>query len=211
MADEWYDKLVETPDNGKSNANAWNVPADTVNALDKAVAKAAKAISALNEKDTRTEVATAAANSAFDALTTLMRDIKRRHFFRPPLTDADFVALGLHLPDAVHTPAHAPTAEVTVDTFLTGRHQLGVSVNYITGSVNDPANKAYRVWYRVLAPGEAAPATPDDLHKTFFTKKRKDVITFDYADSGKTVWMAVQVENDGKTGPWGPMVSALIP
>jgi hypothetical protein len=30
-------------------------------------------------------------------------------------------------------------------------------------------------------------------------------------DSGKTAYFAVQIENDGKKGVWGPMVSALIP
>jgi hypothetical protein len=25
------------------------------------------------------------------------------------------------------------------------------------------------------------------------------------------VYFAVQIENDGKKGPWGPMISALIP
>jgi hypothetical protein len=37
------------------------------------------------------------------------------------------------------------------------------------------------------------------------------VIEFEYGDSGKTAYFAVQVENSGKKGPWGPMVSALIP
>jgi hypothetical protein len=29
-------------------------------------------------------------------------------------------------------------------------------------------------------------------------------------DSGKTAYFAVQIENEGKKGPWGPLVSALI-
>jgi hypothetical protein len=41
--------------------------------------------------------------------------------------------------------------------------------------------------------------------------RKKDVIEFDYNYSGKTAYFAVQVENGGKKGPWGPMVSALIP
>jgi hypothetical protein len=34
---------------------------------------------------------------------------------------------------------------------------------------------------------------------------------FDFGDSGKTAFFAVQIENEGKKGPWGPLVSALIP
>jgi hypothetical protein len=38
-----------------------------------------------------------------------------------------------------------------------------------------------------------------------------DVIEFDFEDSGKTVYFAVQIENDGKKGLWGPLAQALIP
>jgi hypothetical protein len=29
--------------------------------------------------------------------------------------------------------------------------------------------------------------------------------------SGKRLFIAVQIENDGKKGEWGPMISAVIP
>jgi hypothetical protein len=92
-----------------------------------------------------------------------------------------------------------------------GRHELGVKIIYVTGSPNDPANKGYRIWYSVVAPGETPPEKPKDLRESFFTKRKKDVIEFDFGDSGKTAYFAVQIENDGKKGPWGPLVSALIP
>jgi hypothetical protein len=76
---------------------------------------------------------------------------------------------------------------------------------------NNPANKGYRIWYRVIAPGETPPASPKDLRESFFTKRKKDVIEFDFEDSGKRAYFAVQIENDGKKGPWGPLVSAPIP
>jgi hypothetical protein len=41
--------------------------------------------------------------------------------------------------------------------------------------------------------------------------RKKDVIEFDFEESGKTAYFAVQVENGGKKGPWGQIVSALIP
>jgi hypothetical protein len=37
------------------------------------------------------------------------------------------------------------------------------------------------------------------------------VIEFEFGDSGKKCFMAVQIENEGKKGPWGPLTSALIP
>jgi hypothetical protein len=96
------------------------------------------------------------------------------------------------------------------------RHELGFRVVYVTGNANDPADKGFRVYYRVVAPpGMAAvqqpPASPEDLTTSFFTHRKKDVIKFGFNDSGSTVFFAVQVENEGKKGPWGPMTSALIP
>jgi hypothetical protein len=38
----------------------------------------------------------------------------------------------------------------------------------------------------------------------------KDVIEFDFGDSGKTAYFAVQLVNEGKKGPWGPLVNAFI-
>jgi hypothetical protein len=46
------------------------------------------------------------------------------------------------------------------------------------------------------------PEDPDDLRKSFYTKRKKGVIEFSFGDSGKTAWFAVQIENDGRKGPW---------
>jgi hypothetical protein len=148
---------------------------------------------------------------AFDALAACMRVFKRRYFLTPPLLASDFVSLGLKPRDTHPTPSRAPTAQVTVETYLVGRHELGVRIIYVTGSPDDPANKGYRIWYSVIASGETPPANPEELRKSFYTQRKKDLIEFEFGDSGKTVYFAVQIENDGKKGPWGPMVSALIP
>jgi hypothetical protein len=90
-------------------------------------------------------------------------------------------------------------------------HELGYRIVYVTGDPADKANKGYRIWYVIVAPGEAPPTDPEQFNKSFYTKRMKDRKEFDYGDSGKTAYFAVQVENDGKKGPWGPIVSALIP
>ena len=159
-------------------------------------------------------VATAQCKAAFDALTVFMRDFKPRYFLSPPLTDADYIALGLKPHDPIPTPSGPPTAHVTLETFLVGRHELGLRLVYVDGSPDDPANKGYRIYYRAVAPGETPPADPEKpgvLPLSFFTKRRRDLLEFAYEDSGKTAYFAVQVENDGKKGPWGPLTSSLIP
>jgi hypothetical protein len=50
------------------------------------------------------------------------------------------------------------------------------------------------------------------LSKSFFTRRKRDFITFDYGDAGKTAYIAVQIENGGgKQGKFGPMAIAVIP
>jgi hypothetical protein len=189
---------------------AWGIPADRFSALGIAYSEA-KVLFEKAMSSERTAVITAQCQEAFKVLTDTMRDFKKRYFLSPPLLDADYVSLGLKIPDHTPSPIGPPTAQVTLETSLAGRHELGIKIVYLTGSPDDRANKGYRIWYSVIAQGEASPADPEELRKSFYTKRKKDRMEFEYGDSGKTAWFAVQVENDGKKGPWGPLVSALIP
>jgi hypothetical protein len=193
------------------NASTWKVPQEATAELDSLITAADAALITAQNETTRTPVATAQCKTAFEALTAKMRDIKRRYFLTPPLAEADYAALGLKLRDTTPSPSGTPTAQVSIETFLVGRHELGVKLIYLTGDPQDRANKGYRIWHTLAAPGERPPANPEDLHKSFFTKRKKDVIDFEFGDSGKICYMAVQVENEGRKGPWGPMTSALIP
>jgi hypothetical protein len=204
MADNWLSVCAGQKTN-------WNIPDSAMTDFITLKQTATVALETAKNETTRTPVATAQCKEAFDALTAFMRDFKRRYFLSPPLLDSDYVSLGLKPHDSTPTASGTPTAQVTVETYLLGRHELGVRIIYVVGSPTDPANKGYRIWYSVVAPGEAPPVNPDDLRKSFYTKRKKDVIEFDFGDSGKTAYFAVQIENEGKKGPWGPLVNALIP
>ncbi|MDR1286855.1 MAG: hypothetical protein LBK08_04525 [Treponema sp.] len=194
-----------------TGGSAWGIPPSVMQNFDSLIQAAANALAAAQNETTRTPVATAQCKEAFDTLITAMRDMKRRYFLSPPLLDSDYISLGLKPRDTTPTQSGAPTAQVTIETYLVGRHELGVRIIYVTGSAADPANKGFRIWYSVVAQGETPPSNPDDLRKSFYTKRKKDVIEFGFGDSGKTAYFAVQIENEGKKGPWGPMVQALIP
>jgi hypothetical protein len=193
-------------------AAAWGIPDRALTELAALADAAEVALSAAKNETTRTPVATAACKRAFKALEEAMRDLKKRYFFVPPLTEADLIGLGLKLPDPVHTPSGDPKAHAAAKIFLAGRHELGIRIVYVDGDPEDKANKGFRVWYKTLAPGETPPETPElSLTRSFFTRRKKDCIRFDYGDSGKTAYIAIQIENNGKKGGWGPMVSAVIP
>jgi hypothetical protein len=189
----------------------WNILVTALTELANLRGFARNALEKAKNETTRTPVTNAQCKEAFDALIAFMRDFKRRYFLTPPLLDSDYISLGLKPHDTHPTPSPAPTAQVMVETYLVGRHELGVRIVYITGDPRDKANGGYRIWYSVVAPGETPPKAPKELRQSFYTQRKKDLIEFEFGDSGSTVYFAVQVENDGKKGGWGPMVSALIP
>ncbi|MDR2747948.1 MAG: hypothetical protein LBB77_10955 [Treponema sp.] len=190
----------------------WGIPADVGAALTTLADAAEGALTEAKTETSRTPVATAKCKAAFDALTDKMRDVKRRYFLVPPLTEADLVSLGLKFHDTTPTPAGAPTAQAVAETFLRGRHELGFRIVYVSGNPHDRANGGYRVWYDAIAQGETPPAKPEELRKSFFTRRKKDMIEFDFGDSGKAAYIAVQIESgSGQQGNWGPMVQAVIP
>jgi hypothetical protein len=194
-----------------TSGSAWGIPPAVMQNFDVLTQAAANALEAAKNETTRTPVVNAQCKEAFDALIAAMRDIKRRYFLVPPLLDSDLVSLGLKPHDKHPTPSSTPTAQVTIETFLVGRHELGIRIIYLTGSPDDKANKSYRIFYKVVGPGEPPPKDPKELDRSFSTKRRKDRVEFEYGDSGKTVYFAVQVENGSKKGSFGPMTSALIP
>jgi hypothetical protein len=204
MARDWKSVMA-------ARAAARNIPASALTEFDALFQTAQGALETAQNETTRTPVTTAQCRAAFEALTAKMRDTKRRYFLEPPLADADIISLGLKPRDTIHTLSGTPAAQVTIETYLVGRHELGIKIVYVTGNPHDAANKGFRVWYSVAASTDAPPENPEDLRESFYTKRKIDVIEFDFGDSGKTAWFAVQIENEGKKGPWGPMVQALIP
>jgi hypothetical protein len=134
---------------------------------------AESALETAQNETTRTLVTTAQCRAAFEALTAKMRDIKRRYFLEPPLVDADIISLGLKPRDTTHTMSGVPTAQVTIETYLVGRHELGIKIVYVTGNPNDTANKGYRIWHRIPRAAEVPPNNPEELHESFYTKRKK--------------------------------------
>jgi hypothetical protein len=106
---------------------AWGIPAAVLTELGTLITAANTALTTARNETTRTPVATAQCKAAFEALTAKMRDMKKRYFLTPPLQDTDYVSLGLKVPDSTPTPSGAPTAQVTVETFLVGRHEYDLN------------------------------------------------------------------------------------
>jgi hypothetical protein len=204
MASMW----IEVCDPKKAT---WNIPQLALLALTNYRDAAEAALEAAKNESTRTPVANARCKAAFEELVACMRGFKNRYFNKPLLTDADLVSLGLKPHDNHPTPAGKPTAQVAVETYLAGRHQIGVRIVFVAGDLGDPANKGFHIWYLVVRPGETPPQSPDELRELLATKRHKDLLEFAFEDSGSTVYIAAQVVNGELKGGFGPMMSVLIP
>ena len=206
MVKNWYAVLTVNKD------TPWGILGDAIHRLSTLEQAAQEALSAARNETTRTVVATAKCREAFSAMEAEARDFKRRYFLQPPLRDSDLISLGLKPRDTIPTPSGAPSAQAAVETFLMGRHELGLRFLYQSGNPADTANNGFRVFYSLVAPGGNPPVRPQELGESFFTRRVRDVLHFEPEDSGKTCYMAVQIESaTGKKGPWGPITSALIP
>jgi hypothetical protein len=218
-------------------AAVWGVPAPEVAALTVLHAAAAKNLAAVSFTGDRTMVATAECRVAFAALKAKMRFCKIHYFLMPPLTESDFAALGLRLRDPNRTVKRTPLNQPGLRITMRGLHMLGFRV-YLAAVVdpNEPVC-GVRV-YHVLAPSNAGagvrgggivsaaaavrlsdtchvlsspPLSPADLIDSFFTGRTRDHLNLPTDSSGLTCYLAPRYENSQGAGPWGVMVSAVVP
>ena len=96
MAKRWIDMLPE-------KETEWRMPAGMLQLLGELIQEAEMLQDRANGPF-GTKGDAARARTAFQQLVSVMRDIRRRVFFIPPLTEANFIDLGLQPPDTIRTP-----------------------------------------------------------------------------------------------------------
>ena len=150
-------------------------------------------------------------DTAFAELTAHMRDIRRRHFFTPPLTDADIVSLGLRPRDTIRTP-HIDVTE-TVEFELNLRKIREILVNFwVKGQSNRAKPAGYDGAVLVWDVLDTPPERPEDLNRHTMASRTPHTLEFDETERGKTVYIALTWQNErGNIGPWSEIQSAIIP
>ena len=203
MAKSWKLRINYSP--------GWNIPADTVSKLSTAIDVAEVALKI--PAGERNPVSNAKLKDAFDELTAVMRDIKKRYFFAPPLENADFAALDLRIKDTEPTAVAKPLGEAEADIEYLGKRVMQLHIKHIEGTpTDDKADYGYKIYFGIYSDSDTQPASGEDLTKSKFTRRKKQLFEFTPADSKKTAYFCIRYENSkGETGPWGPMFSALIP
>ena len=203
MAKSWHTRINYYP--------SWKVPAETLAALNTAIMKAE--VEMKIPAGERNPVSNAKLKDAFDELVAVMRDIKKRYFYAPPLETADFAALGLRAKDTLPTTVAKPLGQAEADVEYLGAGVLQLRIKHVEGTPTDAkADYGYKIYYGAYSDGDKLPANGEDLTKSKFTRRKKEVFEFTPADAKKTAYFCIRYENSkGETGPWGPMFSSVIP
>jgi hypothetical protein len=138
------------------------------------------------------------------------------------IKDADRVRLGLPVPDRTKTPVPPPTAQAVADIGLPGIHELELKIHPMAAVPVGASRSDYgvRVYYGILGDATATDkfrlaspaASGGDLPHSVFTRKAKKRFDFPEEDRAKHVYFCLRYENaKDESGPWGPILDAIIP
>jgi hypothetical protein len=213
MAKNWLSVL-------QNKMQGWNIPATAVQDLTAKTTVADNWLAQDLSAD-RTKTITAQCKAAFDDLEAFMRDFKRRYFLVPPLSNTDLVSLDLKPQDRTPTTESEPTAQAEADLTFPGVHLVELKNIRPVGGVqpNDGSDCGVRVYYGLTGTPttkhkfrvEGIPTSGHDLPYSEWASKKKILFDFD-GESGNTVYFCLQYENKkGKSGPFGPILKAVIP
>ena len=129
----------------------------------------------------------------------------------PIITDAQRIALGLHVRDTTYTTVSVPKTRPELDIDVVGFRRLKVIFRDM-GS--DSKAKPYGTIGAVIAYAvlDAPPADPDALTRTVLATRTPYIIEFTEEERGKTVYAAICWQNEkGERGPWSEIESAIVP
>jgi len=208
---------------------AWGTPQSELGELT-ALRDAAQAALNTVESAAKTDGAVQTCRSAFAALKGKLRYVKRRWLIAPPLTPEDLAGLGLPQRAGGRSAPHTPVDQAGVEVVKWAPHSFGLRL-YTQADMGGDKTAKYgvRVYYAPAEPGgagaptarriagdlfllSAPPESPADLPNSFFTRKHHEDLVLPPEVSGKPCHFAARYENSkGSEGPWGSMVTAIIP
>jgi len=189
----------------------WSIPPSRSVTLNEATA-AAEVENSIPAGE-RNKITSARLKAAFNTLTAEMRDIKKRYFFIPPLTEADLIGLGLKPKDNTPTPIGVPKMRAVGKVIYKGAGLLDLLISPDSDISDDPrAYHGCKVLYTVLDTSAKPPESEKELTESLFTRRKKESFIFQPKDSARRIYFCLRYENSkGQAGPWCPIFSAIIP
>jgi hypothetical protein len=192
------------------NATTWGIPPDEVTGLQTAASSFA-ALHAKADSPAKNSIIVAEKNAARDVLVAKIRTMAGFRLKNPIITDAQRIALGLHVRDTTYTTILMPTTrpELDIEVFDVRRlkvvfHDMGSASKAKPYGVNGAV-----IIYAVL---DAPPADHTILTRSVLATRTPHILEFTEEERGKTVYLAICWQNEkGEKGPWSEIESAIIP
>ena len=192
-----------------ANAQAWDVPAGEVTALQTAGASFA-ALYAQTGSPAKNSVIVAEKNAARKTLTAKIRELAGFRLKNPVITGAQRITLGLHVRDITPSRIPAPGSRPELDIDAVDFRRLKIvfhDMNSTSKAKPYGVNGAVII-YSVLG---ASPAGPGALTRSVPATRTPHILEFTGKER-KTVYAAVCRQNKkGEKGPWSEIKSAIVP
>jgi hypothetical protein len=192
------------------NAAAWEIPANEVVDL-QTDNDAFATLQKKADSPSKTAVIVAEKNAARDTLVTKIRSLANFRLKNPVITDAERVALGLHVRDTTPSTIPVPTTRPEIDIDVVDFRRLKVLFHDM-GS--DSKAKPYGVIGAVIvyAVLDAPPADISALSRSVLATRTPHTLEFTEEERAKTVYIATCWQNEkGERGPFSEIESAIVP
>jgi hypothetical protein len=193
-----------------NNAGAWDIPSGEVVDLQNAGSLFAT-LQAQANSPARTPVIIAEKKVAREDLVTKIRALVNFRLKNPIITNAERIALGLHVhdgkPSTIKPPQTRPELDIDVVDFRRLKvnfHDMGSKSKAKPYGVNGGLIK-----YAVL---DEPPADHNALTRTVLATRTPHILEFTEEERGKTVYIVICWQNEkGELGPWSEIESAIVP
>jgi hypothetical protein len=192
------------------NAIAWNIPVEEVTDLQNATTSFAR-LQAQADSPAKTAIIVAEKNVARTELKAKIRALVNFRLKNPIITDAQRIAMGLHVHDTTPTTVPVPKSRPELDIDVVDVRRLKILFHDMGSSSKA---KPYGVNGAVIAYAmlDAPPADPSALTRTALATRTPHTLEFTEEERGKTVYVAICWQNEkGEKGPWSEIESAIVP
>jgi hypothetical protein len=193
-----------------TNAATWEIPTIEVTNLQTADAAFAT-LQAQADSPAKNAIIVAKKNAARKTLETEIRGLVDFRLKNPIITDAQRIALGLHVHDTKPSNIPVPKSRPELDIDVVDFRRLKVLFHDM-----DSKSKAkpYGVNGAVIAYAvlDTPPADPTVLTRTTLATRTPHILEFTEEERGKTVYVTICWQKDkGEKGPWSEIESAIVP
>jgi hypothetical protein len=192
------------------NAPAWGILPREVTDLQTA-ADTFATLHAQADSPAKTSIIVAEKNAARDALVEKIRALAGFRLKNPVITDAQRVALGLHVHDTTPTTIPVPKTRPELDIDVLDFRRLKVVFRDM-GSKSSAKPYGVNGAVIIYAVLDAPPADVSALTRSVLATRTPHVLEFTTEERGKTVYVAICWQNEkGEKGPWSEIESAIVP